>query len=282
MSFEIKLEYQKFLISLFYIVTLMVVAYIDAKSSTKISFLLLYVLVVLLAANSIGGVIAYAIAFLSATMRVWIQIEESPMFDPIAALWAWASLTTVNSIMVYLLTKKNSLLCELEKTSLTDHLTDMPNRRAFRQRLQSAIAKSRRSRTSFCLSYIDIDNFKTVNDLLGHDEGDQLLILVGKVITSHLRAEDTAARLGGDEFALIFEGSTDLIYRIKEELDSAVKEQCYNVSFSIGVVCYDGGHKIECDGLIKFADSMMYRVKKTSKNGVFESDLPFPTDSFYE
>ena len=87
-----------------------------------------------------------------------------------------------------------------------DTLTNLPNRLLFADRLEQAIVRSERSRTSMALMLVDIDDFKLVNDSFGHDAGDKLIKAVGDLIAKSLRRADTIARLGGDEFAVIIEG----------------------------------------------------------------------------
>jgi diguanylate cyclase (GGDEF)-like protein len=166
------------------------------------------------------------------------------------------------------------LLARVESLSSTDPLTDIPNRRAFIERATMALAHSRRHGEPFSIAYIDVDNFKQVNDNLGHAAGDQLLRVVASAIRTELRSDDMVARLGGDEFGIIFthapQGIKQHVDRIKQALDNhCPHEHAYQaIGFSIGVVHYDGTLQATTDELICCADRLMYEIKKSSKNGV--------------
>ncbi len=154
-----------------------------------------------------------------------------------------------------------------------DHLTDLPNRRLFQDRLQQEIMKAQRAGLYLALLFIDLDRFKEVNDTLGHQAGDQLLIEAARRIGECVRATDTVARLGGDEFTVIMSelADTDRVGEVAQamletlampfELDG---ELAY-VSASIGITIYpnDAG---DLESLLKNADQAMYSAKEQGRN----------------
>ncbi|MET0071873.1 MAG: EAL domain-containing protein [Candidatus Thiodiazotropha sp.] len=155
-----------------------------------------------------------------------------------------------------------------------DLLTNLPNRSLFRDRLNMAMAQSKRSGKKLAVMYLDMDRFKIINDSLGHFVGDELLKLVGQRLRSELREADTLARVGGDEFNLLVPEINDIqdarnlaekILRLTCEPFIIKNEEIF-VSFSIGISIYpsDGDTK---DMLIKNADIAMYKVKNAGKNG---------------
>jgi len=154
-----------------------------------------------------------------------------------------------------------------------DSLTDLPNRLLFADRLDQAVMRAQRSRTSMALMLIDIDDFKLVNDSFGHDAGDKLIQAVGKLIARSLRRADTIARLGGDEFAVIIEGieTADDVISIADNLTTILEhnvrldEQETYTSASIGIAVYpDDGD--DATQLLKNADTAMYRAKENGKH----------------
>ncbi len=154
-----------------------------------------------------------------------------------------------------------------------DSLTDLPNRLLFADRLEQAVMRAQRSRTSMALMLIDIDDFKLVNDSFGHDAGDKLIQAVGKLIARSLRRADTIARLGGDEFAVIIEGieTADDVISIADNLTTILEhnvrldEQETYTSASIGIAVYpDDGD--DATQLLKNADTAMYRAKENGKH----------------
>lgn len=153
-----------------------------------------------------------------------------------------------------------------------DALTDLPNRHLFYDRLQEAIKHADRDKTSLALIYIDLDNFKEINDSLGHAIGDQVLLKLCHKIQSCIRSTDTLARIGGDEFALILPGMTDYdrIEMVMNKINHAVKqpiqlkEHTLFTSISAGVTLYPEDADTISD-LIKFSDQAMYSAKAQGK-----------------
>jgi len=154
-----------------------------------------------------------------------------------------------------------------------DHLTGLPNRRLLEHSLTRAISRGRRGKKS-ALMFMDLDNFKYVNDNFGHAAGDQVLITISNVVREYLRDEDLLIRLGGDEFAVLLDSSSiDDVLRISERLRKAVEKkkffmngESFNLSFSIGVVIIDG--KLNPGILMSRADAAMYMAKENGKNRV--------------
>jgi diguanylate cyclase (GGDEF)-like protein/PAS domain S-box-containing protein len=163
-----------------------------------------------------------------------------------------------------------------------DMLTGLPNRRLLRERLAQAIKHCRRDGSQLALLMLDLDHFKEVNDTLGHDAGDQLLVQVAARIHTCLREVDTVARMGGDEFMLIVTELHDptrlepLLSKLLTQLGHsfALKEQEVYVSASIGVTLHpqDGA---EIEDLMKCADQALYAAKRAGRNRFhfFTADL---------
>ena len=163
---------------------------------------------------------------------------------------------------------------ELEVLALQDSLTQLPNRHCFGQLLQQMVSNSAKNQQMSALVFIDLDNFKFVNDNYGHDAGDEVLIEISRRIQSCIRAEDTLCRLGGDELALLLPKIVTpqlaeqicqrLLQKVREPL--WVKEAIMPVSLSIGVAfCPD--HSDDTATLLQLADEAMYRTKRAGKNG---------------
>ncbi len=162
-----------------------------------------------------------------------------------------------------------------------DSLTGLPNRMLFNDRLGQAIALARREAGQFALLYLDLDKFKPVNDVLGHDAGDRLLKMVGQRICSQVRESDTVARLGGDEFAVILPGvsgkpavaavAKKIVVALASPFDLGVPGQAVQIGSSIGIALYPGDAK-ERDGLLKKADLAMYGAKQAGRMGYRFSD----------
>jgi diguanylate cyclase (GGDEF)-like protein/PAS domain S-box-containing protein len=154
-----------------------------------------------------------------------------------------------------------------------DTLTKLPNRVLFHDRLSQAMAKSKRSQKELALLFIDLDHFKEINDSLGHDVGDKVLVQVASRFQNVLRAEDTISRLGGDEFTVIIENleskesASMLAQKLIDSAQKAIVVDNYKlfVTCSIGISIYPKD-AYEGETLINNADNAMYMAKKDGKN----------------
>lgn len=162
---------------------------------------------------------------------------------------------------------------KLEYTAHHDALTGLPNRLLFRDRLEQALAISRRSGVGVALLFVDLDRFKVINDTLGHEAGDLLLQEVARRLVGCMREEDTVARMGGDEFVVIQKGIAQpedaalLAARMLAEISRPFSLAGHEIvaSLSIGVSLYpqDGS---DASTLLKNADAAMYRAKEKGRN----------------
>lgn len=162
---------------------------------------------------------------------------------------------------------------ELESLVHFDSLTGLPNRTHFLDFLQHAISRCERTNQSIAVCFIDLDNFKMLNDSLGHYCGDELLVKLPKLFAPTMRKVDFLARLSGDEFGLILEQvnspeeAADIINRYINALNKPIPlgDIEYKITMSVGISMYPGsGHTV--DELIKYADIAMYSAKNSGKN----------------
>ena len=175
-------------------------------------------------------------------------------------------------IITYIIFELKNALEKHKAFARTDPLTSVANRRAFFELANMELNKARRYRHPFSVVYIDIDNFKKVNDNLGHNVGDRLLRSVAKMIKQNIRVIDILARLGGDEFAILLsetgaEAASLVVRKLKNKLLSIMQGNGWPVTFSMGVVTF----KVfpdTVDEMINVADSQMYAAKKKGKNRI--------------
>jgi diguanylate cyclase (GGDEF)-like protein len=164
----------------------------------------------------------------------------------------------------------------LAKLSQTDALTGLLNRRGFEARLKDAVAAARIAGGGGALVYVDLDNFKQINDRHGHAQGDAALRAAAELLRRSVRAGDLVARLGGDEFATWMSGVDDaeMLRRGRELAAAATALQRFapeaekKVGFSIGIALLRPGRELSDGGLIALADRAMYQVKHGAKGGV--------------
>jgi len=179
---------------------------------------------------------------------------------------------------------------EIEHLAFYDHLTNLPNRLLLTDRINHALINSQRKQTFGVLLFLDLDNFKNINDTQGHDVGDLLLKQVALRLTSHVRAHDTVARLGGDEFVVLLEDlsknsleAAELAKRIGKTLSSQLAlpyelaSQSHKSSASIGATLF-GADSASAADLLKQADIAMYRAKAQGRNDLCFFDPQMQAD----
>ncbi|MGC8120351.1 diguanylate cyclase domain-containing protein [Marinobacter sp. VGCF2001] len=172
------------------------------------------------------------------------------------------------------ITRQKETEKQLRMMAHYDALTNLPNRVLFSDRLQQSMAQARRQNYRLAVLYIDLDQFKPVNDAFGHDAGDGLLVEVARRMRTTLREEDSLARLGGDEFAAIIVNVPDaaMLDSLLSRLLAVIAEpvwvanHCVEVSASLGYTLYPGTEEIDGDQLLRQADQAMYQAKREGKN----------------
>ncbi|MGF2617870.1 diguanylate cyclase [Rossellomorea vietnamensis] len=162
---------------------------------------------------------------------------------------------------------------KLKKLALYDHLTELPNRRLFIKELKNAMETSSRTQTKLGVMFMDLDRFKWVNDTMGHDVGDQLLVEFSKRVRSCLREEDLLARFAGDEFLVMVPDLKEesQIYPIAERILNSLQEdweiegQRFSTTSSMGIAFYQPYDQNYKD-LLRYADEALYKAKERGKN----------------
>ncbi len=181
------------------------------------------------------------------------------------------------------ITKQTLQAQHLDRMAHYDPLTGLPNRRLLADRLQHAMAQARRRGSRLVVAYLDLDGFKAINDALGHEYGDQLLVALSERMAHATRECDTVCRLGGDEFVVVLDDLHDaadfmpMVARLLEAVATpvVVERRVLKVTGSIGVAVYPQAVDIDADQLMRQADQAMYRAKTLGKNryALFGEDL---------
>jgi diguanylate cyclase (GGDEF)-like protein/PAS domain S-box-containing protein len=164
---------------------------------------------------------------------------------------------------------------QLAHHAFHDPVTHLANRALFNERVRHAVARSLRDGVGMAVLFVDLDDFKTVNDSLGHAVGDRVLLEVAQRISTSVRAADTAARFGGDEFAILLEDVEDVATavetaeRILDALSRPLElpENHLVIRASLGISIAEAGHPTDADELIRNADAAMYIAKADGKGG---------------
>lgn len=252
---------------------IVLVGVIDVLTGYELAFSLFYLLPISLTTWFVGRRFGVVSSIFSALVWFSADVTTEHHYSQTAILY-WNTAIRFGFFLVTTL-----LLSALKKAYETerelariDKLTGAVNRGFFSELVQMEIHRSQRFEHPFTLAYLDLDNFKTINDRFGHHIGDQVLRTTVQHAKLQLRNTDVIARLGGDEFAFLLP-ETDpseariLISRVHRSLLDEMHRNNWSVTFSMGVLtCIDMPHST--DELIKQADELMYSVKNTGKNSI--------------
>lgn len=248
---------------------LAVVAILDLVTGPELGFSLFYLLPIGVVAFFIGRGAGFALSVVSAATWLLIDLSGAAAASLFVPLWNSGIRLGIFAVVTWTLSDLRRLLDSERRLARTDQLTGTHNARAFYDLIELEMSRSLRYSRPFTLTYLDIDNFKAVNDALGHAAGDRLLRGVADTLRENVRAMDSVARLGGDEFALLLpetgpDAAETALRKVHTRLAETVRRLDLPVSFSMGaVVCI--GPPSTVDELIRHADHEMYRVKKGGK-----------------
>jgi len=245
----------------------------DYFSGPELSFSLFYTGPIMLAVWYGGHRHGLVITYLSTA--VWLVVEIAMERDysySIILIWNTMVRLLFFLLIMELLLAVQDKVVTLANLASTDPLTNLANRRYFLEQLERECTRVKRYPEVFTIAYIDLDNFKYLNDTEGHLVGDELLQCVGEVLKSNLRESDIAARLGGDEFAIFFSAmkestSKQVIEKLQASLLDAMNKHKWPITFSIGVVTYLEP-LANIREMVRKADELMYQVKKSGKNSI--------------
>ncbi len=254
-------------------VLLLSVAVLDHVTGYELSFSVFYLLPIIVVSWQSQRWVGFAFCLLSASVWLLVDIMSNHAYSN-DFIPAWNTMVRLGFFLVttsLLVELKKRLIIE-KKMAVTDGLTGLLNARAFKQESGALLDLARRHTHPVALAFIDVDNFKEVNDLLGHSEGDLVLKEVADTVTCCVRTTDVIGRLGGDEFAIFLSetehaGAQVLLDRMHERLTQVAAEKNWPIGFSVGVAEFPVAP--DCiDEALKRADDLMYRAKKSGKNNL--------------
>lgn len=263
------------------------IGYIHMLTGKELALSLFFLIPIVTATWHTGTLSGVIMAVLS--IFIWLLADLS-MLDSYSAKW----LPFVNEILrltvflfiVFILHRMKAMIVIHKNLSILDSLTNLLNRRGFNIEGFKEIERSRRTGNPFSIVYMDIDNFKGINDSLGHHTGDAVLVNVARILKSRLRNMDIVARLGGDEFLIMLprtsgKSAEQAIAKLKKSLDETMQRNNWNVSFSFGIASFSRGIPESVLIALSAADSLMYKAKNSGKDKIIIEEAN-PDGSFTE
>jgi diguanylate cyclase (GGDEF)-like protein len=250
------------------VIVLAVTALADHLTGFEYSFASMYLLPIAIAAWFVGA--RTGRVFCLASVIIWFAVNSDAERGSSWQVTSWnIGLRLAMYLFVAMLVGTARDLLESERQrSRVDELTGVLNARAFYEVLSRELERARRSHRPLSVAYIDLDDFKAMNDRYGHAAGDELLRTFARCAKETVRTLDTVARLGGDEFAILLpetdgEGALGAIARFRERtsaIDGAP------IGYSIGLITCDDDRPTSVDSVIQRADTLMYTAKRLGKN----------------
>ena len=266
--------------SLLSLVLILLLGWLDWVTGFELSFSVFYLVPVSISAWYSRGRVCYFLAFSAA--GVW-QLSNVMAGESLShsVFYVWNALTRMGFyvMMCYVLRELRRVMARERKASRRDHLTGLFNLKAFEESLERESARAVRHKKPLAVGFIDLDNFKKVNDEMGHAEGDRVLTRVAQTLTENLRKSDVIGRVGGDEFVVLLpqtglqEGEA-VAGKLVECLAELSAREGWPISASLGLVALTSPRPEQTTAeILKLSDALMYKVKEKGKNAYLVEGL---------
>ena len=266
---------------LFCLLSTLVMGLLDYLTGYEASFSVFYLAPVSISAWYLHTGSAYLYCLLGAAVWNGANVLAGETFHhPIIYVWNAIVRLFFFWTTAALLQRLRSLLDRERDLSRRDYRTGLLNARAFHEALRAEHSRSARKSRPLGLAFIDLDHFKQVNDEMGHDEGDRVLVEVARTLESHLRASDIIARLGGDEFAVILpecplEDAEQVGTKLVTCLRELSRKEGWPVTASVGVVVQtEPTTDDDLKEFLKSSDTLMYKVKEQGRDSFLVASYP--------
>jgi diguanylate cyclase (GGDEF)-like protein len=265
-------------------VSLMVLlAAVDYTTGNELSFSIFYLIPISIAAWYGNRAMGFGMSLLSALTWMIVETSDQPHSQTWILLWNTGVRLLFFAVVAYLLAELRAQLQRHQDLARKDSLTGLLNRSGFFERAEVSINAASRYGYTIAIAYIDLDGFKSINDTMGHSQGDEALKAVGNLLEGASRSSDVVARVGGDEFVVMLpdtnvRGARAYFEKLHVALQSDMDEHGWTgLGTSIGAVVFEKAPEDISDALRR-ADDLMYRVKQSGKSGLLVEEAAVIVD----
>ena len=246
--------------------------YVDFVTGPYISFQIFYLMPISIVIWFVGrgaGMVPFVLSIM-----LWVLddiLGSRSYIHPLIPYWNIAAKVIFFAVFMHILSYLKEIMDREKMLARIDDLTEIANKRYFYESAAKEINRSNRYKYPLTMAYIDLDNFKRVNDLFGHAAGDNLLRATAQSLKNSVRVADTVARIGGDEFAILlpetdYKSAENVIQRVQKGMSGIPGIGKLPASFSIGMVTCANPPCVSLESLVMMADKLMYLAKKDGKN----------------
>jgi diguanylate cyclase (GGDEF)-like protein len=266
------------LVLLLVVLLVPLIAFFDYATGPQLGFSLFYLVPIVLVARLGDRMSSWFTAILAALAWMVIDVLTTPAYTGVLVpLWNTLTRFAFFTFALVAVRKTQEQLQSARIMALSDPLTGLPNRQYLLIMLNAARARLERYGTPLTLAYLDVDDFKLVNDLHGHVTGDRLLQRIANVLTDQVRDTDTVARIGGDEFLFLLPDAPSgtarvILERVRDELMNLPVPSGTNVTFSIGACTFHLPYD-SIEAMVRRADELMYQVKRSGKDDIIIDEV---------
>ena len=250
---------------------LALIAGVDYFSGYEVQIAVVYLIPIFYATTRVGRTAGMSLAVLSSVAGIGSDLLAGEQYSSWVVLAVeFALRLALFLVFVEVIAALRHALEREKESARTDPLTGVSNRRHFIELTGAALAFARRYRRPMTIAYLDLDNFKQINDRFGHQRGDDVLREVSRTVRGRLRATDVVGRLGGDEFAVCLpetgaEAAALVLEKLRADCNAALPQECRDVTVSMGMVTF-AYPPATVDELLERTDTMLYAAKREGKN----------------
>ncbi|MBI5778084.1 MAG: diguanylate cyclase [Planctomycetes bacterium] len=267
----------KWLVFILGLLVIAVIHIIDYSSVKGMVFSPFYLLPIYLATWFVGTWAGIVMSVVSSISWLVHDVNEGYAYaGPVITYWNMVARLLLYFIVTHILSALKASLHHERRLARSDNLTGVSNNLDFTEITANMMARANQEKKPLSVAFLDVDDFKSINDRFGHSAGDKLLRLAAEAIRKNIRPTDLVSRNGGDEFVILIADSgadeaREIVQRVNRGLLSAMKENKFDTTFSIGLVTCN---TMPCslDEMLKLADNLMYQAKAGGKNSI-KSDV---------